>query len=217
MLSLTLLSTLVASAAALLGEATFYGGNTQGGMCSFSTYKIPSGIYGTALSDSNWDNSEACGGCVKVTGPSGNSITAMIWKIVDQCPGCGTNHLDLFQDAFTELADASKGIIDVTWDYVDCPISSALEVHMKEGVSANWFSAQVVNGNKRTADLQVSSDGGSTWTSGLTRQDYNFFELSSGTGSDTVAVKVESIDGDQVIVKGISVTGGNSQVASGNY
>lgn len=66
------------SAAALSGEATFYGGNTQGGMCSFSAYTIPDGIYGTALSDSNWDDSEACGGCVKVTGPNGNSITAMV-------------------------------------------------------------------------------------------------------------------------------------------
>lgn len=60
------------------GEATFYGGNVQGGMCSFSTYSLPEGVYGTALSDSNWDNSANCGGCVQVTGPSGNSITAMV-------------------------------------------------------------------------------------------------------------------------------------------
>lgn len=86
MLSSTFLPTLVAafasSAAALSGEATFYGGNTKGGMCSFSSYTIPSGIYGTALSDSNWDDSEACGGCVKVTGPNGNSITAMVSRTI---------------------------------------------------------------------------------------------------------------------------------------
>ena len=107
------------------GEATFYGGNTQGGMCSFSTYTIPSGIYGTALSDSNWDGSEACGGCVEVTGPNGNKVTAMV---VDQCPGCGENHLDLFQDCFAELADISEGIIDVTWEYVDCPITVRINI-----------------------------------------------------------------------------------------
>ena len=60
------------------GEATFYGGNTAGGMCSFSTYTIPSGLYGTALSDSNWDNSGNCGGCVAVTGPDGTKIIAMV-------------------------------------------------------------------------------------------------------------------------------------------
>jgi hypothetical protein len=63
---------------ALSGEATYYGGNLAGGTCSFSTYTLPSGIYGTALSDSNWDNSGECGACITVTGPSGNSITAMV-------------------------------------------------------------------------------------------------------------------------------------------
>jgi hypothetical protein len=47
-----------------------------------------------------------------------------------------------------KLADVSKGIIDVTWDYVDCGISTPLQIHMKEGVSAFWFSAQAVNANK---------------------------------------------------------------------
>lgn len=71
-------------AAALSGQATFYGGNVQGGMCSFSTYTLPSGIYGTALSDSNWAGSEACGGCISIKGPSGNSITAMVFPYAVQ-------------------------------------------------------------------------------------------------------------------------------------
>jgi hypothetical protein len=60
------------------GEATFYGGNVAGGACSFSTYTLPSNIFGTALSDSNWDNSANCGACVSVAGPDGNAITAMV-------------------------------------------------------------------------------------------------------------------------------------------
>ena len=60
------------------GEATFFSGNVAGGACSFSTYTLPSDIFGTALSDSNWDNSANCGACVSVTGPSGNNITAMV-------------------------------------------------------------------------------------------------------------------------------------------
>ena len=60
------------------GEATFYGGNTAGGKCSFTGYTIPSGLFGTAISDSNWAGAQACGQCVSVTGPSGNKITAMV-------------------------------------------------------------------------------------------------------------------------------------------
>ena len=93
---LTLANGAVLGKRSLSGEATFYvqplgpllsqnmiltsiqGGNVAGGACSFSTYTLPSNILGTALSDSNWDNSGSCGACVSVTGPSGNSILAMV-------------------------------------------------------------------------------------------------------------------------------------------
>ncbi|KAG0650525.1 Expansin 5 [Hyphodiscus hymeniophilus] len=210
---LTLANGAVLGKRSLSGEATFYGGNVAGGACSFSTYTLPSNILATALSDSNWDNSANCGACVSVTGPSGNSILAMI---VDECPGCGTNHLDLFPDAFADLANPSTGIIDVTWDYVDCPITSALSVHNKEGVSAYWFSMQVINANKAVASLDVSTDGGSTWQT-TTRQTYNFFENSSGFGTTTVDVKIISVDGDIVIVNNVGISSGASTTASSNF
>ena len=64
---------------ALSGQATFYGGNVHGGTCSFSDYTLPNGVYGTALSASNWANSTECGACVNVQGPGGNNITAMVF------------------------------------------------------------------------------------------------------------------------------------------
>lgn len=67
--------------------------------------------------------------------------------VVDQCPECPNNGLDLFQNGFEQLADASEGIIQVKWEWTDCGISSPLQVHLKEGVSPYWFSAQVVNAN----------------------------------------------------------------------
>ena len=75
---LTLVSGAFLSTRSFSGDATYYGGNVAGGSCSFSTYKLPAGIFGTALSDSNWDGSANCGACVSVTGPSGESITAMV-------------------------------------------------------------------------------------------------------------------------------------------
>ncbi|GAB7351284.1 hypothetical protein MBLNU459_g1701t1 [Dothideomycetes sp. NU459] len=198
----------------LSGQATYYGGNVAGGACSFSTYTLPSGLYGTALSSSNWDTSGNCGGCVAVTGPKGNTITAMI---VDECPGCGENHLDLFPDAFDQLSAASAGVISVTWDFVPCPdVSGPLEIHMKSGVSEYWFSAQVVNAKRRTSNLQVSIDEGSTWLS-TTRQTYNFFEISSGAGATTAWIKVTSHVGTTVIVKNVPMTSDTVVKASSNY
>lgn len=126
------------------------------------------------------------------------------------------NHLDLFPTAFSTLANPTLGVIEVTWDYIDCPITSSLEVVNKEGVSAYWFSMQVVNANKRVSTLEVSTDGGSTWQS-TTRQSYNFFENSSGFGTTSVDVKVTSIDGDVVIIDSVPVSPQVAATASANF
>lgn len=55
-----------------------------------------------------------------------------VWKqITDECPNCGTNHLDLYSDAFAKLADPSKGIISVSYDFITCPITSPIILHNK--------------------------------------------------------------------------------------
>lgn len=195
------------------GEATFYGGNTAGGMCSFTGYTIPSGIFGTALSDSNWSNAQACGQCVSVTGPSGTKITAMV---VDQCPGCGSNHLDLYPDAFKKLADPSKGIIKVDWDFVPCGITTPIVLKNKSGTSKFWFSMQVMNANVAVEKLEVSTDGGKSWKA-TTRQPYNFFENSAGFGADMVDVKVTSTNGKTVVTKGVKVASDSVMTGAGNF
>jgi expansin (peptidoglycan-binding protein) len=201
------------SAGSKRGEATFYGGNTSGGMCSFTGYTLPSGLFGTALSDSNWANAQACGQCVLVTGPSGTQITAMV---TDQCPGCGTNHLDLYPDAFAKLADPSKGVIPVTWDFVPCGITSPIVLKNKSGTSKFWFSMQVMNANVAIDKLEVSVDGGKTWKA-TTRQPYNFFENSAGFGADTVDVRVTSTNGKMVVTKGVSVASNSVKTGAGNF
>ncbi|KAI9650667.1 hypothetical protein NHQ30_000687 [Ciborinia camelliae] len=194
------------------GTATNYGGNTSGGACSFSTYTLPSGIFGTAISSAFWSTAAQCGRCVSVTGPSGNSITAMI---TDECPGgCATHDLDLYQNAFVELGTLSAGILDVTWSYVRCPITTPLQLHNKDGVSAYWFSMQVVNAAQGVAKLEVSTDGGETWKS-TTRTDYNFFEYSAGYGS-SVDIKVTGLSGSTVVVEDVAITSNSVVTASGN-
>lgn len=60
------------------GTSTHYGGNVGGGACGLVSYTIPSGIYGTAFSGSNWNSAGVCGNCIEVTGPSGKKIKAMV-------------------------------------------------------------------------------------------------------------------------------------------
>ncbi|ETS73272.1 hypothetical protein PFICI_14877 [Pestalotiopsis fici W106-1] len=199
---------------AVTGTSTFYGGNLSGGTCSFTTMgSLPSGIYGTAFSGSSWNSAANCGACLDVTGPNGKTIRVMV---VDKCPECETGHLDLFQDAFAKIGDISAGKIATSYTPVACGISSAFKLHNKSGTSKYWFSMQVVNHNQPISKLEVSTDGGSTWKS-TTRQDYNFFENSSGFGTDTVDVRVTSTNGKSITVKSVSVASDSSVTAGSNF
>lgn len=98
---------------------------------------------------------------------------------------------------------------------MECGISSPLVLHNKSGTSAYWFSMQVVNANEAIETLEVSTDGGSTWQS-TTRTDYNFFENSSGFGTDTVDVRVTGSSGTTVTVNDVSVESDSKTTASSN-
>ncbi|KPM40275.1 hypothetical protein AK830_g6281 [Neonectria ditissima] len=196
---------------AVTGSSTFYGGNLSGGNCMFTDYTIPSGIYGTAFSGEIWDNAAHCGACLEITGPTG-TITAMI---VDQCPECDAGHLDLFPDAFTAVG-GTDGIVDTSYKFVTCGITSPLYLHNKSGTSAYWFSIQVVNANEPVASLEVSTDGGSTWVD-TERKDYNFFENSSGFGQTSVDVRITSTTGKTITVKDVGVTPDAQYKAASNF
>ncbi|KAF2087494.1 carbohydrate-binding module family 63 protein, partial [Saccharata proteae CBS 121410] len=206
-------STPAASSAAVTGEATYYGGNLEGGTCSFSGYTLPSNILGTALSGQNWDTAANCGACLAVTGPSGNSITVMV---VDECPECAENGLDLFEGAFTDLAAAANGTIDISWEVVECGITDPLVLRNKEGTSEYWFSIQVMNSNVPVEKLEVSVDGGSSWTE-ATRTEYNYFENSSGFGAETMEVRVTSTTGSTIVVSSVGVTASAQYTATSNF
>jgi expansin (peptidoglycan-binding protein) len=137
-------------------------------------------------------------------------------QITDQCPGCGTNHLDLYQDAFTALAAPSKGVINVSWSIVPCGITSPLVLKNKSGTSQYWFSMQVQNANQPISKLEVSTDSGKTWKA-TTRKDYNYFENSSGFGTSSVDVRVTSVNGGTVVVKGVGVASSTTKTAGGNF
>ncbi|KAI0101599.1 carbohydrate-binding module family 63 protein [Nemania sp. FL0031] len=202
----------IVDSTAVAGRSTFYGGNLNGGACSFATYTLPSGIFGTAFSGAAWDSAAHCGACLQVTA-NGKSIIAMV---VDKCPECEAGHLDLFENAFDVLSPSSSDLLSTSYTFVDCPISSPLVLHNKSGTSAYWFSLQVVNANEPVAKLEVSTDGGSTWKA-TTRQDYNFFENASGFGTDTVDVRVTSESGSTVVVKNVGVASDSQVTASSNF
>lgn len=138
-----------------------------------------------------------------------------MFKIVDQCPECNAGHLDLFPDAFKAVG-GTDGIVDTSYKFVKCGITSPLILHNKTGTSAFWFSIQVVNANVPVKSVEVSTDGGSTWQS-TTRKDYNFFEQSSGFGATTMDIRVTSTTGETIKVSNVGVTPDAQYTAASNF
>jgi len=75
---------------------------------------------------------------------------------------------------------------------------------------------QAYNAKKRVESLEFSTNGGSSWTS-TQRMEYNYFQLTSGSGTSSVDVKVTSVDGDVVIVKDVPVGSSVSKTGGSNF
>ncbi|KAF2140437.1 carbohydrate-binding module family 63 protein, partial [Aplosporella prunicola CBS 121167] len=196
------------------GVATFIEGEVETGACSFQNYTLPSSLFGTAISPQSWDTASNCGSCVNVKGPKGKSIKAMV---VDKGESdCPADNLNLFKDAFEELADLAIGSVDIEWEYTDCGFDSPLKLINAEGAGADLFSIQVQGANLPIAKLEVSIDGGSSWTE-TKRSESNFFEHSSGFGVDLVDIRVTASSGKTVTQKNVSCGSGLSIDAELNF
>ncbi|KAL8285819.1 hypothetical protein RB597_002749 [Gaeumannomyces tritici] len=214
LVGLLMMALLAAPASAVNGKASFYGGNLAGGNCLLTSYTLPAGIFGTAIAGPNYESSGMCGVCLNVKGPKG-SMKAMV---VDSCPGCPTNQLDLFQNGFPNIGDRNAGVVPVSWDVTPCGIKEPLKVRNKDGTSRFWFAMQVFNSDKKVTALDVSTDGGRTWQP-TARRDYNFFEKpggGGGFGADAVTVRVTCAGGGTVTMQNVGMTSGATFTAAGN-
>ncbi|XP_073158446.1 EG45-like domain containing protein [Henckelia pumila] len=114
------IASLISVASAVAGTATYY------------TEYLPSACYGnqgqgTMIAAANrglYSNGAACGKYYKVrcTGPTNEGVPQpcrngeITVKIVDLCPGCGTNQLDLSQQAFSKIANPDAGRIHIEYN-----------------------------------------------------------------------------------------------------
>ncbi|KAG9104275.1 hypothetical protein FRC06_004025 [Ceratobasidium sp. 370] len=106
------------AAATHRGWATYYNPSAGVGACGWSNKDkervaaIGTHLYQTMMIDKNPNHCKACGKTASVTW-KGKTIKV---KIVDRCPVCGDNDLDLSPTAFKDLAALSVGKLNgVTW------------------------------------------------------------------------------------------------------
>ena len=121
-------------------------------------------------------------------------------------------------DTWSKLTNglSAGGVDGIEWEFVKCPITTPLSVHMHGGASQYWFAATVENATRRTKSLEVSSDQGKTWIA--TKRDINNFFVAPGVlKSSTAWVKLTSHIDTEVIVKDVVLKSKQSTTATTNY
>ncbi|KAK4164404.1 RlpA-like double-psi beta-barrel-protein domain-containing protein-containing protein [Cladorrhinum sp. PSN259] len=101
------------------GKITFF---TPGlGSCGLqSSESDPVAAIGKSLFDAstpsgNSNNNPLCNSRIRVTA-GGKSVEV---SVVDSCPACSENDLDLSPTAFAQLADLGAGKVDATWEFIN--------------------------------------------------------------------------------------------------
>ncbi|KAF9556285.1 riboflavin-aldehyde forming enzyme [Agrocybe pediades] len=104
------LTALVSAAqASFVGDATWF--NTGLGSCGFNNVDSD---FVVALNSAQAAGNAHCGQLIRVQ----FQATTILVQVVDTCPGCGVNGIDLSPGAFQALAPLDVGRIQVTWDFV---------------------------------------------------------------------------------------------------
>jgi expansin (peptidoglycan-binding protein) len=146
----------------------------------------------TAITSRRWMGSAHCGECLQVTGPLGTTIV----KVTDECPDCTHSDLDMSQGAFAKIGALPDGVIPISWQRVDCPVSGGLKLQVQEGVNPYYLSFLADATRQGVTALRIKQNGSATWET-TTRLDYGYFNITSATGLQfPLAVEATSESGE---------------------
>ncbi|MFI6781943.1 expansin EXLX1 family cellulose-binding protein [Micromonospora sp. NPDC050276] len=178
------------------GKASFYDAGRSGGTCSFPG--PPADRLYVALGSSQYAGAAACGSYLDVSGPKGK-VRVMV---MDRCAGCGSNKIDLSDEAFAKIADRSQGIVSVTYRaVVNPPLDGGLTFRMKGGSSQYWFAVQV--GNHGNPLRSVEATGPSGGFRKAARQVDNYWTVEGGLGPGPYRIRVTDVYGRQATATAI--------------
>ena len=177
------------------GEATFYTFANGGGACMFDP--TPNDLMVGAMNATDYENSQVCGECVSLTGPNGTILI----RIVDLCPGCKQGDIDLSPQAFSRIADTSRGRVSITWEVVPCGVTGPILYHFKDGSSRWWTAVQIRNHRYPILSLEYLNSAGIYQS--VARTNYNYFVQPTGMGAGPYTFRVTDVYGHVLVDSGI--------------
>jgi expansin len=188
------------------GEGTYYAKVSNGGHCSYGLVSTP--LF-AAMNHTDYQNSEACGMCLQVSGPNGSVKV----KVVDECPECEPGDVDLSEDAFAQLAPLVQGRIPITWQYTSCDVQGPIVYHYKDGTNPWWNAVQIRNAKRGISKIEAIKNGQYIT---LQRVNYNYFIANSGLGSGPFTFRITDVAGNVITESGVAFTPNGDVTSPGN-
>jgi expansin (peptidoglycan-binding protein) len=190
------------------GTATYYD-YAGGGACSFPL--DPPGTMVAAINAVDWDGSNACGRCLRVTGPDGSVVV----RIVDQCPECASGDLDLDSPAFAAIAPLVSGQAAISWQAVPCDVTGPVAFHQDAGSNPYYLLVQVRDHRYGVASLEYQDAAASSFAT-APRLAHNYFEIVEPAGLVfPVTLRVTDVYGQQIVEPLTALAPGTTQAGTG--
>ncbi len=176
--------------------ATFYEPYDSGASCGFGVPKI----YGAALDDKIYKNGEKCGICYELVGPKG-AVKIMVdnYDPEDSMGKEDWPHFDCHKNTFEQIADASWGILNITWRMVACGHEGNIFLNTFSGAHDYYYSFVVSNHEIGLKHVYYSNNN-NDWTLLSREGDYNRWTV-PGQITFPAYFQFESIDGEKVSTK----------------
>jgi expansin (peptidoglycan-binding protein) len=175
------------------GVATFYEPDGPGN-CGLPTPPGESGGI-AAINLPQYEGGAICGACMRVRGPGGSVRV----RIINSCPECPENHIDLSREAFARIADPVAGRVPIHYQIVPCDSPGGVFYRVKEGSSKYWLAVQVRNHRLPIRKLEYQRPDGRY--AAMARQPYNYFiaeDLSFHHPDESLPLRVTAVDGQHI-------------------
>jgi len=180
--------------AGIPATAVFYDPGSALGSCWLGPF--PAGGRYVSLPPQRFADGAACGSYLTVQGPRGQ-VQA---EVVDLCPGCAADMINLSRAAFTQIADAGPGSARVrVWPDGNPPLPGPLVLRVRAS-PAGAPAVQVVGTGNPLTGLAVADPGirGPAWRA--LRRDANGMWVGAGLAARPVLVRITDDRGHQVVL-----------------
>ncbi|MFE9092923.1 RlpA-like double-psi beta-barrel domain-containing protein [Streptomyces sp. NPDC007264] len=99
------------------GAVTLYNNTTGLGACGWTNNdnELVAAVSPELFSSNSSDNDPICGKSLLIHGLSGTWADHVVVRIVDRCPGCGKDEVDLSPAAFRALGEPGVGRLYTEW------------------------------------------------------------------------------------------------------